>query len=61
MIEKALGIACLKKKEIVINRNNPWHRDTLKQLILEKFARFEEYKKDRTNKDNKIKYYNTLN
>ena len=61
LIEKALDKACPKQKEIVINKNNPWHRGTLKQLRLEKFARYEEYKKDRTNTENKSKYYNTLN
>ena len=43
LIEKALDIACPKQKEIIINRNNPWHKGTLKQLRLEKFARYEEY------------------
>ena len=61
LLEKALNKACPKQKEIIINRNNPWHKGTLKQLRLEKFARFEEYKKDRTNTENKAKYYNTLN
>ena len=61
LIEKALDKACPKQKEIIINRNNPWHRGTLKQLRLEKFARYEEYRKDRTNIENKTKYYNTLN
>ena len=28
--------------------------------MLEKFARYEEYRKDRTNKENKAKYYNVL-
>ena len=61
LIEKALDIACSKQKEIIINRNNPWHKGTLKQLRLEKFARYEEYTKVRTNVENKTKYYNTLN
>ena len=61
LLEKALNKVCPKQKEIIINRNNPWHKGTLKQLRLEKFARFEEYKKDRTNTENKAKYYNTLN
>ena len=52
---------CPKKKEIIKNINNPWHRGTLKQLRLEKFAGFEEYKKDRTNTQNKTKYHNMLN
>ena len=33
----------------------------MKQLRLEKFARYKEYRKDRTNTENKTKYYNTLN
>ena len=37
------------------------HKGTLKQLRLEKFARYEEYAKDRSNAENKTKYYNTLN
>ena len=61
LIEKALDKACPKQKEIIVNKNNPWHRGTLKQLRLEKFARYEEYRKDRTNIENKTKYYNTLN
>ena len=60
-IERALDKACPKQKEIIINRNNPWHKGTLKQLRIEKFARFEEYKKDRSNLENKTKYYKTLN
>ena len=60
LLEKALNKACPKQKEIIVNRNNPWNKGTLKQLRLEKFARFEEYKKDRTNTENKTKYYNTL-
>ena len=54
LIEKALDIACPKQKEIIINRNNPWHKGTLKQLRLEKFARYEEYTKDRSNIENKL-------
>ena len=61
LIENALNVACPKQKAIVINKNIPWHRGLLKQLRLEKFARFEEYKKDRTNIENKTKYYRTLN
>ena len=61
LIENALNEACPKQKEIIINRNNPWHKGTLKQLRLEKFARHEEYKKDRNNAVNKKNYYNTLN
>ena len=48
LIEKALDKACPKQKEIVVNKNNPWHKGTLKQLQLEKCARYEEYRKDRT-------------
>ena len=61
IIEKALDKACPKQKEIIVNRNNPWHKGTLKQLRLEKFARYKEFRKDRTNIENKTKYYNTLN
>ena len=57
MIDKA----CPKQKEIIVNKNNPCHSGTLKQLRFEKFARYEEYSKDRTNIDNKTKYYKTLN
>ena len=46
IIEKALNKACPKQKEIIINKNNPWHRGTLKQL------RYEEYRKDRSNSEN---------
>ena len=45
LIEKALDKACPKQKEIIINKNNPWHKGILKQLRIEKFARYEEYKK----------------
>ena len=61
LLDKALNKVCPKQKEIIINKNNLWHKGTLKQLRLEKFARFEEYKKDRSNIENKMKYYNTLN
>ena len=61
LIEKALDKAFPKQKEIIINKNNTWHKDILKQLRLEKFARYEEYRQDRTNIENKTKYYNTLN
>ena len=61
LIEKALDKACPKQKEIIVNKNNPWHRGTPKQLRLEKFARFKEYRQDRTNIETKTKYYNTLN
>ena len=54
LIEKALDKACPKQKEIIVNRNNPWHKGTLKQLRIEKFARYEEYIKDRTNTENKL-------
>ena len=60
LIEDAINKAFPKQKAIVINKNNPWHRGSLRQLRLEKFARFEEYKKDRSNIENKTKYYNTL-
>ena len=53
---KALNKACPKQKEIIINRNNSWHKRTLKQLRLEKFARFEEYRKDGTKTENNTKY-----
>ena len=47
-IDKALNKACPKQKEIIINRNNLWHKRTKKkQLRIEKFARFEEYKKEK--------------
>ena len=61
LIEKGLDKACPKQKEIIINRNNPCYKGTLKQLRLEKFARYEEYIKDRINTETKTKYYNTLN
>ena len=35
-IEKALDKASPKQKEVVINKNNPWHRDMVKELRKEK-------------------------
>ena len=61
ILKKVLNKACPKQKEIIINRNNPWHKGKQKQLRIEKFAKFEEYKKDRTSIENKTKYFNTLN
>ena len=59
-IEKALDKACPKQKEIIINKNNPWHKGTLKQLRIEKFARYKKYIEDRNQEENKNKYYQTL-
>ena len=59
-IERALDKARLKQKEIIINKNNPWHKGTLKQLRIEKFARYEKYIQDRNHEENKNKYYQTL-
>ena len=59
-IEKALDKACPKQKEIIINKNNPWHKGTLKQLRIEKFARYKKYVEDRNQEENKNKYYQTL-
>ena len=56
-IEKALNKACPKQKEIIMNKNNPWHKGTLKQLRLKKSARYKEYKKDTATK---TRYYKTL-
>ena len=55
-IERALDKACLKQKEI-INKNNPWQKGTLKQLRIEKIARYEKYIQDRNYAENKNKYY----
>ena len=59
-IERAFDKACPKQKEIIISKNNPWHKGTLKQLRIEKFARYEKYIQDRNHAENKNKYYQTL-